>query len=367
MGDFRGSVNSDLSAHRYDEYTRLSKKIKLIILARKIGQDCPENVRVIIIPPVSKPFWILKDLIVYTKTLVKYRKEFDIVFARVLTYHSLVPAIIAKIFFKKKLVVWIASEAHAIKNKENRFYRPIIKISLKLADKIGAFSEDQFNVFEKHIGHINKNKVFYQNRDIDVAVFKPNGNVSDNIILNVGRIIPIKGIKFLIKAIPLVVEKIPDIKLKVVGRIEDQNYYQEVKKLISELKVKDFVDFVGPVPHNTIVNYYKSSKIFVNTSRAVGVSSAIVEAMACGLPVVSTSKGSIPYLERYKYNGFKVKENPLSIAQKIILLLKDESLREKVSKASRRTILENFEGNVFVDKLYSIFKELIEDELSNKS
>ena len=74
--------------------------------------------------------------------------------------------------------------------------------------------------------------------------FKPtNENNEKNIVLCVSRINKIKGLEFLIKAIPYVVKSFPDVKLRIVGKVLDQNYFRDLNRLVSNLKCEKFVEF----------------------------------------------------------------------------------------------------------------------------
>ena len=123
--------------------------------------------------------------------------------------------------------------------------------------------------------------------------------------------------------------------------------------LVKSLGCEDKVEFVGPIPHNKISEWLNKGKVFVSPKKAIGVSTSIAEAMACGLPVVSISAGSIPSMDKeYCPNGYIVPAEPASIANKILDLLNNDLLRQKVSKNSRKTAQIKFNGSTFIDKLY---------------
>ncbi len=86
----------------------------------------------------------------------------------------------------------------------------------------------------------------------------------------------------------------------------------------------------------------------------------IVEAMAAGLPIVTTDQGAITESVKDKINGFIIdKRNPKQIAEKIILLIENSDLRNKMSKESRRLYLENFTESRMIDRLSNAFHTVL--------
>jgi len=162
----------------------------------------------------------------------------------------------------------------------------------------------------------------------------------------------VKGFEFLIKAVPYIVEQIPDIKIKIVGPLQDQKYYQELVDLAKKERCEKYVEFVGGITHSELVNLLVKSKIFTYTSKALGGSTVIAEAMSCGLPVISTSKGSDITLDN-KIAGFIVSTEQ-ELALKAIELLKNEKLRDEIATNARILSEEKFSESYFFEKLHKI-------------
>jgi len=95
-------------------------------------------------------------------------------------------------------------------------------------------------------------------------------------------------------------------------------------------------------------------------SKTEGQSIATLEAMACGLPVIVTPVGAIPDVIKDGINGFLVKSNqPKILAQKIISLLNDDALREKIGNAARKTIEERHANDMYVNQLVEVFNKVM--------
>lgn len=122
----------------------------------------------------------------------------------------------------------------------------------------------------------------------------------DPIILFVGRVAQEKSIDVLIKAMPLVLQKIPNAKLVIVG---DGPSRLALEELAKHLEVRDSVIFTGMQPWNTIGKMYQLGDVFVSASITETQGLTFAEAMAAGLPVIAMEDESIAGFVRDGYNG----------------------------------------------------------------
>jgi len=338
----------------YEEYIALSKKVKLLLMVPNPFEINTSHIRIIPVRISKGGPKEFKNSLRFAFDMIKIRQEFDIVFTRMMGNHYLIPAIVAKLFFRKKFIMFIPGAVKVIKIKENRFNRQIIKIALALADKIGTHSQIVIEDFESHLGYqINKKKLFFLNHYVDINNFFPaKNNVTENVVIAAGRIDPIKGVEIMIQSVSHI-KKITDIKIKIIGPFVNPKYYDKMVNLVKSLGCEKEVDFVGPIPHDEISEWLNKGKVFLSTNKHVGVTNSIAEAMACGLPVVSTSPGSIPPIdEKFCPNGYIVSAEPVIIGEKILDLLNDDVLRQKISKNSRTTAQIKFNGTNFIEELY---------------
>src|SRR3989344_338565 len=126
---------------------------------------------------------------------------------------------------------------------------------------------------------------------IDTKKFAPNplekrSWKGEKTILYVGRLIPLKQIDLLIKHLP----KLDNVKLRIVGSgVERDN----LKKLAEDLNIKNRVEFIGEVSYDNIQREYQKADVYVQLSKVEGMSNTILEAMSCGLPVITTNVGGV--------------------------------------------------------------------------
>ena len=142
---------------------------------------------------------------------------------------------------------------------------------------------------------------------IDLKKFKSNQKEINNLqkkyeinkklVLYVGRIHKSKGLEYLIRAV-----KDIDCQVLIVGR--DSGYKKELEKIAKKLGIRDKIIFTGAVSEKELVNSYFASDVFVLASEHEGFGLVVIEAMACGLPVIVSDRGSLPYIVNNEKNGF---------------------------------------------------------------
>jgi glycosyltransferase involved in cell wall biosynthesis len=170
---------------------------------------------------------------------------------------------------------------------------------------------------------------------IDTNQFRPSFTQSNVLrVLCIARLIQRKGIDTLIKAIAQLPKD--QIRLKIVGK---GNQESELKRLASSLDLASNVEFMEYIPHEKIAEVYQKSDIFVLPSLNEGMSNAVLEAMACGLSIVTTDTGGTA--ELIKNNGTIVPKNDaLSIANALRKYLNSKPLISKQGQQSRELALK---------------------------
>jgi glycosyltransferase involved in cell wall biosynthesis len=193
---------------------------------------------------------------------------------------------------------------------------------------------------------------------IDINEFFPDQNkknIDQFTILCVSRVTPRKGIRFLIQAFGVLSKRYDYIKLVIVG---DGNERDSLENLVQGMGLKDKVVFTGPVLHEKVFEYYQKSNIFVLPSLNEGMSNTMLEALACGMPLIATDTGGTRELVLNNKNGFIVKmRDSNDLVEKIEKFLLDKSLEEKMSRESR-ALSEKFSWEVVAKKYTDLYKEI---------
>lgn len=189
----------------------------------------------------------------------------------------------------------------------------------------------------------------------------PERTTSDEVrILYFSNLLGTKGVRDVFDAIKLLYENTKtSFSIDFVGAwyIEEDKMYCENILKDPKLPIRVHLPASGPVKFS----FFANADIFVFPPREPeGHPWAIVEAMAAGLPVISTDKGAIIESVINGSNGFIVQPaNSAEIAQKLQLLIEDAELRRKMGKESRKMYLSNFTEEKMVDKLAEAFTKTI--------
>lgn len=178
-------------------------------------------------------------------------------------------------------------------------------------------------------------------------------------LLTVGRLTSVKGINYLIEALPLVIAKgnVP-IRLTIVGIGRQE---QQLRNMVEELNLSGQVTFAGYIPfENELMNLYTSSDIFLSSSLSEGFPQTFFEAMARGVPIISTNVGGIPGVIKDGKNGLLVTpRNPQQIANAVVRLIKDVQLRAKLIENGLETV-KQYTLEAQIEKIMNIIFQKIE-------
>lgn len=144
----------------------------------------------------------------------------------------------------------------------------------------------------------------------------------------VGRLVPIKGLDLFLAVAAEVRRHTPGVRFSILG---DGPLREELGRQAARLGIGDGVEFVAPRPDP--FGYYGSLDLYLNTSVHEGLPLSVVEAMACGKPIVSAAVGGIPEIVTHGEHGFLVEgRDPGRFAERCLTLMRDNRLRRKMGE-----------------------------------
>lgn len=206
---------------------------------------------------------------------------------------------------------------------------------------------------------INIDRTVYAGVDTDR--FSPNTTPAieseDVKLLFVGRLDPGKGLHELIRSVSRTVQN-HDVELYLVGNgiLRD-----ELEALSDDLGIHDSVIFVGEVEHGEIHHYYASCDIFCLPSEHEGFPVVNIEAMACGLPVVSTTIPAVKEQIEQGVDGLLVDPGDTeALVEAIERLVSDQELRQQLGSAARAKAVAQFTWDVQVDRMETLYETAIQ-------
>lgn len=216
-----------------------------------------------------------------------------------------------------------------------KFIKPLVRLIWKRSSAVIANSQGLKDLALKTNA---RQKIGLIYNGIDTTNFQPKEELrpAGKTIITTGasRITGRKGIKYIIFAMREIAKKHPEAYLKLMG---DGNEKEVLEKLTKELDLENRIEFLGRVPREETSPHYQEASIFVMASLNEGMSNAMLEALACGLPIISTRTGGAQELVQEGMNGFFIKtKDSKDLAEKMEKLLSNSKLCEKMGEESRK-------------------------------
>lgn len=192
---------------------------------------------------------------------------------------------------------------------------------------------------------------------VDPQVFKPVQRQENAIpeILCVGRLTSAKGQHILLDALHSVKEQGHRFHLTVVGDGEDR---QSLEQMVDELDLSEQVRLTGALGQSKVLEYYRSSDLFVLPSFAEGVPVVLMEAMAQEIPVISTRITGIPELIEHEKTGLLVTPgNSGELAEAIVRILRNKAFGRELGMGARKAVLREFNQSENYQYLHRLFEK----------
>lgn len=192
---------------------------------------------------------------------------------------------------------------------------------------------------------------------------------NDKIILQLGRMVPRKGVDNVIRSIPLLDDSLKQVKLLIVGgdtEVPDFNANKELKRLkdlATELNVAGQVIFIGSREREQLKVYYDAADVFVTTPWYEPFGITPLEAMACATPVIGSEVGGIKYSVVDGKTGFLVPPNaPKVLADRISLLLNNKDLLNNMGEWALKHVCANFTWEMVADQISEQYENIFNSE-----
>ena len=240
---------------------------------------------------------------------------------------------------------------------------------LKRARKIIAVSH--FTKWElTNYYKIPAHKIRVIHNGVDINKFQPAAdkrrakeelgfNPDDLAIVSVGRLYARKGLFTLIESMPAVTKRFPTAKFIISGKGQSD----EMHKLIAyaeKLGVRNNILFTGYYPDKKLPKLYQAADVFAFSTFYEHHPFAVLEALATGLPVVTTTVGGIPETIENGKNGFLVEPfNPKAFSEKILYLLEHPAVAAEMGAQARKTLVEQYDWRIVVKDAVKVYDEVL--------
>ncbi len=205
---------------------------------------------------------------------------------------------------------------------------------------------------------IDVNDYILNKSDLVAQKIIPQNLQEKRIILYAGRLLSLKGVDVLIRAVPKVLKNIKndDVIFVFAGPGDSNRFHTKLAENNAEAKCL----FTGPLPKETVIQLMKKSALVILPTYNDNSPYTILEAMACGTPVVASNVGGIPEIITNGYDGILVKPgSPDTLANAITNILQDKSLYDQISKREKQTITKKFSWETNLPKYLNIYSDAI--------
>jgi len=238
------------------------------------------------------------------------------------------------------------------------FYRffcvPIEKFALSQIPYIIVLCPQLENMISK----ITRSKIFIISNGIDfnyIQKINSYGKKNFPTIFFLGYLTKGKGVENLIKAIHSVRKKVDNVKLYIGGIGPNM---QKLKKLVQNLDLQENVIFLGYLNNKEKFSYMKSMDIFVLPSYWESFPIVLLEAMACGKPIITTNVGGNPYAVQNGENGFLLQPgNWDEISEKLIYLFQNKKLMNEMGEKSLKRVSE-FDWEIVAKQTREVYRKI---------
>ncbi|MBL3643918.1 glycosyltransferase [Bacillus sp. RHFB] len=234
-------------------------------------------------------------------------------------------------------------------NKHGAHYYPVCQYLAEGLRRLGIPAKNMHVLY----GGIELDLFPYSNRTLPT--------VGEIRVLSVGRLVDKKGFVTLIKAFKRIYTQYPNARLHIIGAGEDE---KRIKATIAEYNLKDVVILRGAMDSKQVSDELKKAHIFCLASQTAkngdieGIPNALKEAMASGLPVVSTRHAGIPELIEHQRTGYLAPEkNDMELAKGIQFFMENPDIWTDYTERARKVIEEKFDVNKQIieqQRLYSL-------------
>ncbi|MFW9893618.1 MAG: glycosyltransferase family 4 protein [Candidatus Thorarchaeota archaeon] len=231
-------------------------------------------------------------------------------------------------------------------------------VSFFAFDSVFAVSENVAEALKKHLESEFHEKVRTIYSGIDLSVFRPLPDIEKQWDLAfMGRLESMKSVDLFPEMLSILKSKLPDLKMMMTGEgsLKDWLFSE-----FDERGVSSMVEYLGVVETEKVPVLINKSRVFIYPSRQEPFGLSIVEAMACGVPVLTTDVFGPREIVKHNYDGIAVPPDDVTaLADAVELLMKDSELRRRIASNALKSVKEKYDIKQYANQLVDIYDELI--------
>jgi len=315
---------------------------------------------------LSDSFLLRLSRYIWTQIFISYqiifqRKNIDLWIFFFGNYRLTLPIFIAKLFNKPVLLLLpdpFGRLSGTLQGPVSLPMRVLLNLTYTLADRIVVYSP-RF-IGEWGLGSYQQKILIGHEHFLNIDTFKITTTFRHRspVIGFIGRFSSEKGIREFVRTIPVLLVKLPDLTVLLGG---DGPLKDEIRKYLMENHLTDRVELPGWITHDNLPEYLNRLRLLVIPSTTEGLPNIVLEAMACGTPVLATPVGAIPDIIRDGETGFIMESNtPECITAGITRAINSPDLK-KIIENGRMYVCENYQFEKTVKNWKRILEETGQD------
>ncbi len=209
---------------------------------------------------------------------------------------------------------------------------------------------------------LDRSKVFVNYPSVDHEFYQPSASDGQRddpgfTVISSGRLHWVKGFDYGLRAAALLLKRGISFQYLILG---DGPMREQLMFLARDMRLGDSVRFTGRVPRDEVRSFLKKGDVFLLPSLAEGVSNSALEAMAMGLPIVTTNVGGMPEVVRDGIDGYVVPSRDYkAMADRLERLLDDAQLRRRMGRSARKRVVENFNIDHQIEQFASLYRDVV--------
>ena len=358
--------------------------IKVDMLTSTLSKEGPflkkigKNIRVIkqkvyLFPDNDNILRLKNPLFFILKYLKKNAGNYDLIHVHSYIYFATIQTFLYKLLFNRKkrripvilhLHGGVQTEEFIASNlieklmlmfKKYIFDILIGKFMINKANALISVSKDDLEAINRVFRINRKIHNYYIPNVVNSDEFK-NLNLERKYIGFIGRLTKIKGIDLFLQMIEIINKTDKDQQYLIIG---DGPYIKDVKIALKRYPIK----FLKQVPHTEMVKYYNQCSIFVQTSRAEGLPTCVLEALSCEVPVVASDVGGTNEIVNHSKTGYLFENGVIEQALEFVNKIKNNKEHEKLGKNGRILITQKFSWKAITKKIILIYQRVLKEPL----
>lgn len=363
--------------------------VSVMFVTRRTSRDLApfefvDNLPVFRLPPVtagSRARWAL--VLTSMSVLFRRRRAYDVILVPGFRALGITAVIMGKLLGKASVLKaescgemsgeFFAAGLARLKLKNSAWpIRGLIALRNRLlarADALISLSSEMTEEFRQCGVPADRTHLIPQS--VDVERFHPAGadekialrkklglSETDKLVIFSGRIVSYKGLPGLVEVWEQIAEIVPDARLVLVGAggVDMYNCEAELRRTVAERRLQECVLFTGAV--RNVSEYLQAADIFAFPTENEAFPLALLEAMACGLPVVATAVGGIKDVIQPDQNGLMIEPgNRTQLRVALEQLLHNPALAAKLGRAARQTVLDHYTRDQVTRQYLELFRQ----------